>query len=90
MGKKTEHIKVGYVCHKGHAVLYGDPDDCCRSKAVADIVIKPRKGYDHSGMNYPAVAEDLAATVNEALTLLDKKRWEDYEASQKKKEEETP
>lgn len=89
MGKKTEHIKVGYVCHKGHAVLYGDPDDCCRSKAVADIIIKPRKGYDHSDMDYPFIAKYLEAETNEALTLLQKKRWDDYEASQKK-EEETP
>lgn len=78
-----DYIKVGYVCYKGdgHAVLYGDPDDCCGSKAIADIVIVPREGYDHSRVDYATVAEDLAKTVNEAWTLLDAKRWDEYEAT---------
>ena len=82
-------IKVGYVCHRGggHAVMFGDPDDCCGSKAVADIVIAPREGYDHSDMDYLQVAQDLAEMVNEAWTLLEKKRWDDYEASRAKDED---
>lgn len=82
---------VGYVCHRGsgHAVMFGDPDDCCGSKAVADIVIVPRPGYDVSDVDFAQVAEDLATTVGEAWTLLDKKRWDEYEATKQAADSET-
>lgn len=76
-------VSVGYVCHRsgGHAVLFGDPDDCCGSKAVADIVIVPRPGYDIEGVDFEEAAKSLADTVREAWTLLEAKRWENYDAS---------
>lgn len=76
---------VGYVCRRGggHAVMFGDPDDCCGSKAVADIVIVPRPGHDVSGVDFAQVAEDLEAKVGEAWALLDKKHWDDYEGTKR-------
>lgn len=83
---------VGYVCRKGggHAVMFGDPDDCCGSKAVAEIVIVPRPGYDVRDVDFAQVAEDLMGRVNEAWTLLDKQQWNECEATKQAADSETP
>lgn len=80
----SDAMNVGYVCHRGggHIVLFGDPDDCCGSKAVADIVIVTRPGHDVEGVDFDEAAEHLQSEVREAWTLLEAKRWADYEASE--------
>lgn len=78
------------MCHRGngHAVMFGDPDDSCGSKAVADIVIVPREGYDVSDIDFEEVASNLREQINEALTLLDGKRWDQYAAAKAEKDSE--